>query len=54
MKWLTLLFSLACCSVAGNTIVTTSRVSDTPLVVRNCIDFVIIGKGDNPEWQKTK
>ena len=31
----------------------TANNSDSPLVVRKCIDFTITGKGDNPEWQKT-
>ena len=27
---------------------------DTPLVVHRCADFIISGKGDNPEWNKTQ
>ena len=55
MKLLTLLFSIAFCGNGSvSTAVTTYTMNDTPLVVRNCIDFTITGKGENPEWQKTK
>jgi Carbohydrate family 9 binding domain-like len=55
MKLLTLLFSIIFCEAGlANTIVTTYSVNDTPLVVRHCTDFTITGKGESPEWQKTK
>lgn len=55
MKLLTLLFSIIFCEGgSANTIVTNHSVNDTPLVVRHCTDFTLTGKGENPEWQKTK
>ncbi|MES1216798.1 MAG: carbohydrate-binding family 9-like protein [Bacteroidota bacterium] len=29
-------------------------MSDTPLVVHRCNDFVVTGKGESPEWEKAK
>jgi hypothetical protein len=49
MKW-SLLISLICC-LAGSPY---AFANDTSLIVRRCIDFSITGKGENPEWQKTK
>ncbi len=30
------------------------NIIDTPLLVRKCNDFLVNGKGDNAEWEKTK
>ena len=55
MKLLALLFTIIyCCSGLANPMISMKSANDTPLVIRQCIDFMISGKGDNPEWQKTK
>jgi hypothetical protein len=55
MKWIFLLLSSIFCRTGfGNTINITYPAIDTPLIVRYCTDFTITGKGENPEWQKTK
>jgi hypothetical protein len=50
MKLITLLFTVGfyCCGLANK------PLTDTSIVVPRCNDFIITGKGDNPEWQKAK
>ena len=53
MKLLSLICSIACCSFTFATpLVSKTSAIDTPLVIRQCKDFIVTGKGDNPEWQK--
>jgi len=55
MKFLALLFTIACCNTGlAKTMVSMNAENDTPLVIRRCVDFIMSGKGNNPEWQKTK
>src|SRR5436190_11332162 len=28
-------------------------ITDTPLIVHKCADFMVTGKGENPEWEKS-
>ena len=54
MKILIALLGLAFCQVRStNQIINTVMKVDTPLIVHQCNDFNITGKGDNTEWQKT-
>lgn len=41
-------FSFGNSGVAGHSYI------DTPLIIKRCVDFIINGKGNNPEWQKAK
>src|SRR6266487_1054930 len=41
------------CEVGLTNSIVTYSVNDTPLIVRHCPDFIISGKGESREWQKT-
>lgn len=53
-----LVYSILCTVIygtaLGNTTAFRHPVNDTPLVIRHCNDFIVTGKGENNEWQKTK
>ena len=39
---------------SANTIIEKLSVTDTPLIVHTCTDFIVNGDGENPEWQKAQ
>ena len=39
---------------SANAMIEGLSVADTPLIVHKCVDFIVTGKGEDPEWQKTR